>query len=268
VDYEDFIGTVREAAHIPGDEAERVACATLQTLSERITAGETEDLRERLPAELHRCLDGGRAPDRFHVDEFVRRIAQRAGVDAPSVERDVRAVFGALWRAVGPDEFADMRAQLPKDFDPLIDDALRGAPSPGLDAPEGRSAMSYDAFVDRVAQRAGLDRDGAARAADAVLEELAIRISGGQAEDLERRLPKELRPALERGRARGRDKAQPLSLDAFLSEIARREGVDRSQATEHTRAVLTTLREAVGEDEWHDTTAQLPRDYRDLWRTG
>jgi uncharacterized protein (DUF2267 family) len=161
-----------------------------------------------------------------------------------------------------------MRSQLPRDFDPLLDSALLDAPSPALDAPAPPGAMSHDTFVGRVAQRAGLDREAAARAADAVLEELAIRISGGQSEDLEQRLPRELRPAIERGRARGRDRAQPLSLDAFLAEIARREGVDRGQAAEHARAVLATLREAVGEKEWQDTTAQLPKDYATLWRAG
>jgi uncharacterized protein (DUF2267 family) len=96
---------------------------------------------------------------------------------------------------------------------------------------------------------------------------LAIRITAGQVEDLERRLPRELRPPLERGIARSRS-ARPLTLETFLADIAGREGVDRSAATEHARAVLTRLREAVGEKEWSDTTAQLPEDYATLWRSG
>jgi uncharacterized protein (DUF2267 family) len=40
-----------------------------------------------------------------------------------------------------------------------------------------------------------------------------------------------------------------------------REDVTPEQAKEHARAVLATLREAVGEDEFADTVAQLPKDY-------
>jgi uncharacterized protein (DUF2267 family) len=268
IDYHDFIATVRNTAHIPDEEAERVACATLQTLGERISTGETEDLAERLPDELRSCLLTADARDRFHVDEFIRRISRRAGLDPSSAERDARAVFGALWLAVGPDEFADMRSELPKDFDPLLDDALREPPPPGLFEPASPDAMSYEDFIGRVAERAHLDAERARRATDAVLEELAIRITGGQVEDLERLLTPELRPPLERGRTRSGGVAQPLSLDTFLAEVARREGVDRDQATEHARAVLSTLREAVGEKEWHDTTEQLPDEYRTLWRRG
>jgi uncharacterized protein (DUF2267 family) len=267
--YQDFIATVQEVAHIPDDEAERASCATLQTLAERISTGETEDLAERLPDELRSCLLTADERDRFHVDEFIRRISERASLEPPAAERDARAVLGALWLAVGPDEFADMRSELPKDFEPLLDDALRDVPPPPvLSQPAPADAMSYEDFVDRVAERAGIDRERAQRATDAVLEELAIRITGGQVEDLERLLAHELRPALERGRGRSGGAAKPLTLDTFLAEIARREGVDRGQATTQARAVLMTLREAVGEKEWHDTTAQLPDEYRLLWRRG
>jgi len=70
MDSQGFIGAVREAAHIPGDEARWVACATLQTLSERIASGETEDLRVRLPVELRSCLVGAHRPGCFGADDF------------------------------------------------------------------------------------------------------------------------------------------------------------------------------------------------------
>jgi uncharacterized protein (DUF2267 family) len=127
--------------------------------------------------------------------------------------------------------------------------------------------MSIDEFIGRVAERTGLDRRRAQRAAEAVLEALAYRITAGQVEDLERRLPAELQSALERGKAERRP-ARPLSLDTFLALIADREGVDRGQAAEHARAVLAVLREAVGEDEFHDTTEQLPGEYQVLLRSG
>jgi len=128
MDYGGFINTVEDVGEIPAGEAERAACATLKTLSERISTGQTEDLAARLPRELRACLepDDGREP--FHVDEFLRRITVRAGVVPEAAERDARAVLSALSAAVGPDEFADMRAELPEDFDPRLDEALRAAP--------------------------------------------------------------------------------------------------------------------------------------------
>jgi uncharacterized protein (DUF2267 family) len=181
-------------------------------------------------------------------------------VDESSAEREARAVFAALWSAVGADEFADMRAQLPQDFDPLLDEAAataRPAPEP----------IALDELLDRVAVRAGLDRDAARRSADAVLEVLAMRIAGGQVEDLEAQLPPELRPAMERGRARVGGRAQALALEEFVDEIAAVEGVDRGLAKAHARAVLSTLREMLGAEEWSDTWAQLPDEYQRLVRS-
>jgi uncharacterized protein (DUF2267 family) len=266
IDYAGFVATVQERGEVPREEAEHVSCATLRTLSERITQGEAEDLAERLPAELRSCVDTDHAPEKFHVDEFLRRVSQRAGVDSGHAQHDVEAVLVALFRAVGADEFRDMRAQLPADFDPLLDGALRRAPSDALDAPEPDGGMTADQFLGLVAERGGIDRERAERATAAVFEALAIRISGGQIEDLERRLPRALRAPLERGVSRGRGGAQPVSLDAFVDDIARKEGSDRSTATQHARAVLKTLRDAVGEEEWRDAVAQLPRDYGALWK--
>src|SRR4051794_15048791 len=184
MDYRGFIATVREDAHIPDEEAERAACATLQTLAERISIGETEDLAERLPDELRPCLTPAGGDRHFHADEFLRRVAERVGVDPPTAERDARAVFLALWQAVGPEEFADMRSELPRDFDDLLDEALRQAPPPrGVRQPPS-AAITYDELVRRIADRADLDEEAAKGALDAVLEALALRISGGQIDDL------------------------------------------------------------------------------------
>jgi uncharacterized protein (DUF2267 family) len=265
VDYDGFISTVSERAHAPSEEAERAACATLQTLAERLTAGETEDIAEQLPEQLRACLDARGAYEPFHADEFLRRGAARAALPRPHAERDARAVFVALWRAVGPEEFDDLRSELPKDFEPLLDDALHQPPAP---PPAGTVAtMSIDEFIGRVAERTGLDRERAQRAAEAVLEVLAYRITAGQVEDLELRLPVELQPALERGKAERRP-ARPLSVETFLALIADREDVDRGEAASHARAVLAVLREAVGEEEFHDTREQLSGEYQVLLRRG
>jgi uncharacterized protein (DUF2267 family) len=52
-----------------------------------------------------------------------------------------------------------------------------------------------------------------------------------------------------------------MSLDQFLTSVAEREGISPEDAREHARAVLVTLREAVGEQEFRDVTVQLPDEY-------
>lgn len=266
MDYSGFITTVRDEAHISADEAEKAACATLKTLSERISAGEAEDIAERLPPRLQSCLDPDGPPERFHVDEFLRRIAERVGIDEQQARRDVKAVFTALWRSVGPEEVADVRSELPKDFDALLDEVEADAPPPPVSA---RPALSYDEFLERVKNRAHVNQDKARTAVDAVLEALATRISAGQIEDLEQYLPEALHPALERGRAKTANaRPRPLSVEAFLGDVAERAGVDKGAAAIYARAVFATLREAVPRKEFEDSTAQLPGEYNSLLKQG
>ncbi len=265
MDYNGFISTVRERAHVPDDEAQRAACATLLTLSERLTGGEAEDIANLVPQELRRCVVERPTPERFHVDEFLRRVAERTGISESSAEVDARAVLAALWSTVGPREFAEMRAELPKDFDPLLDQALVEAPRPERQMSQVDPVIGFDELLDRVAEELGGDRDQARRATGAVLEVLASRVTGGQVDDIEARLPAELRPAFERGRARSGGKAKPVSLEEFITQVARAETVDPGTATEHARAVLSVLREVLPEKEWADTRAQLPADYRVFW---
>jgi uncharacterized protein (DUF2267 family) len=52
-----------------------------------------------------------------------------------------------------------------------------------------------------------------------------------------------------------------MPLEEFVRRVAEREGVTPAEAFEHARAVFATLREAVGEDEFLDVSAQLPLEY-------
>jgi uncharacterized protein (DUF2267 family) len=248
---ERFITTVQRKAGLSRPDAERATRATLETLGERLSAGEARDLAAELPPELAPWLASDSNAQPFQVDEFVRRVAAREQVEPDDAERHARAVFEALGRTVSEDEVADMAAELPKDFAPLIAEA------------EGRFVRVWPAevFLQRVADRAGLDTDGARRAADAVLVTLAERIAGGEVADLISRLPAELHPPLRQGDAQSNGVAKRMSLEEFLRRIAEREGVTPTAAYEHARAVLVTLREAVGEDEFRDVVAQLPLEY-------
>jgi uncharacterized protein (DUF2267 family) len=260
-DYEQFIKTIQSKARISWDEAERAARSTLETLAERLSSGEARDLARQLPGDLGRWLADSDGAQPFHADEFLRRVAEREGVDLETAERHARAVFIALGRTVSPDEIEDMTAELPKDFRPLVAPAEAAAET--LDPDE---VVPAEEFVSRVADRSALDPERARRAAEAVLEALGERIAGGEVEDLAAQLPADLRPALERGNARSGGKAQRMSLQEFLSHVAELEGVTPEEAREHAYAVLTTLRAAISEKEFDDLLAELPDQYRELLR--
>jgi uncharacterized protein (DUF2267 family) len=251
MDHDRFIAVVARMAGVGREAAEHATRATLQTFAERLPPTEARDLVEQLPPELGPWLFTDGAAEGFDVDEFLRRVAKRAEVDTATAERHARAVFTALDRALSDDEFADMVAQLPKDFAFLLP---RG---PAVEV------LPVEAFLDRVAARAGLDADGARRASDAVLETLAERIAAGEVDDLISRLPVALHAALKRGRAR-HPEARRMSLERFVGRVAEREGVPPEQARAHARAVLATVREAVGE-EFYDVTVQLSPEYAVLW---
>jgi uncharacterized protein (DUF2267 family) len=55
-----------------------------------------------------------------------------------------------------------------------------------------------------------------------------------------------------------------MKLDDFVRRVAEREGISLDTAFEHVRAVLSTLRDAVGEQEFLDVTSQLPGEYDPL----
>ena len=53
-----------------------------------------------------------------------------------------------------------------------------------------------------------------------------------------------------------------MSVDEFLDRIAKREGIGREEALEHTRAVFAALRDVIMGAEFSDVAAQLPGSTR------
>jgi uncharacterized protein (DUF2267 family) len=96
--------------------------------------------------------------------------------------------------------------------------------------------MDYDQFMSALHDAAGLDRDGAERAAQATLRTLADRLSTEQAHRLVDLLPPELGPALFHFGL----PEQP-DVDAFLQRVADREGIDLPIARRHAALVLGVL---------------------------
>jgi uncharacterized protein (DUF2267 family) len=121
VDYPTFIKTEAEVAGLPKDQAESLAHATLRTLADRITGGEADDLAAQLPQPLKEDLHKDREEaERFDVDEFVRRVSERAHVDENTARTGAMATMMTIREAVTPGEFDDITAQLPQEYRELV----------------------------------------------------------------------------------------------------------------------------------------------------
>lgn len=260
--YERFLTTIREQTGLDRDRAERAAMATLVTLRERLGGERAHELAEDLPERLATWLaDAPQRAARFDVQAFLRRVAEREEVDAETASRHARAVLRALARVAPAYEVDDLVDALPHEFEPLIGDAGRELRTRA--EPEVRT---FEAFLDRVRERADLDLGEAQRASEVVLEVLAERLADGEVDDLQAALPGPFGEALERGRRRGRARPRPRSrsLDETVAELARREDAGFDTAFRHLRAVVATLAEALPAAELHDVLGQLPRAFRDV----
>lgn len=123
----EFLSAVEERTDVEStDEAAVVADATLQTLGDRIGKGEATDLASQLPRRLADSVTAGPADARqFAVEAFVDRVETREAtlgpLDDPDAERHAKATFEVLGEAVSGGELDDVQAQLPEEFESLLD---------------------------------------------------------------------------------------------------------------------------------------------------
>lgn len=127
--FDEFVGEVQHRARFgtQGD-AMRAIYATLETLGERLYGDEADDLAAQLPPALGAYLRLARRQESFDLDEFFERIAERegAGIDLPQATFHARTVISVLEDAVTPGEMADVRTQLPEEWDPLFEAGAEG----------------------------------------------------------------------------------------------------------------------------------------------
>jgi putative drug exporter of the RND superfamily len=119
--------------------------------------------------------------------------------------------------------------------------------------------LDDDEFAQLVGARAGLERDRAERAAQAVLVTLAERITRRERKVLAAQLPAAMARAM-----RGADtKPERFDADEFLRRVSDREAATGADALDHTRAVLATLDEIVAGGLAY-VRPQLTADYEPL----
>lgn len=248
---DEFFERVRNSGAVESEaDAGAATQATLETLGERIGDSQAENLAASLPDELAAPLLEA-TPDEaesFGLDEFLDRVSNRGGMEGSASLVGVRAVLDALADAADEDEVADAREQLPAEFDLAF---------------EAGEFVSADEFVDGVSGRAGFDSaDDARNATTATLETLGERLSEGETTDLATYLPEEFRATI----TEPSDERPPdFGVEAFVSRIADREGVDEDAAESHAQAVLAVLSDAVADREFRRARTQLPDEYDALF---
>jgi uncharacterized protein (DUF2267 family) len=114
-------------------------------------------------------------------------------------------------------------------------------------------------FLQSVELMAGLDREGARRAAMATLVTLAERVGRAGVDELAGALPGGMRESMEAAP----ETAEAFDAADFVRRTAAREGSSPDQARQHVRAVLATLKEDVGAVD--RLRARLPAGYGELF---
>ena len=99
MEYAELVQQVQAAAALDRATAERVTWATMVMLAKRMHHDELVPLGARLPHELQAAVQAGSPTCQpFGADEFVRRVAERVGVEPQAAWTQVRGVLGTLER--------------------------------------------------------------------------------------------------------------------------------------------------------------------------
>lgn len=120
--------------------------------------------------------------------------------------------------------------------------------------------MKYDRMVKGVDERAGLgDWAEAERTLRVVIQALADRLLGDEADDMLAQLPEPLKSEIT-----VTPQADPMNPQEFVRRVAGDLGLQEDEARDRVRAVFATLHDAVTEGEWEEVVGQLDRKYSEL----
>lgn len=134
--HDEFIGHVQDRGRLSSrGDAERATRAVLETLGERVPEGLAEHIAAQLPHEIGEhlrrtvTLGGQGTGERFDMNTFVSRTAERAGVDEPQAAYLARVV------AEIPDEATQgvagrVNESLPTDLGNLLTSGSSGQARP------------------------------------------------------------------------------------------------------------------------------------------
>lgn len=133
MDYEEFIDRIGQRTGLDEEAALRVVQATFTTLSDRLSGGAASNLGSELPERVKRFLAEEARGEIFDMDEFRRRLAERAGSDEETAIEHAQVVLDVVREAVDTKVVDRTADQLPDDYRELFD-RVEISPSAGPDA--------------------------------------------------------------------------------------------------------------------------------------
>jgi uncharacterized protein (DUF2267 family) len=116
----------------------------------------------------------------MQYEELIARVAESAGVSEDTAAALTRATLATLAERISGGEAQDLAAQLPARLQ-----------SPLMGAQEEAEKFSFEEFVARTQDRAGVDADMAEVGVEAVLATLRDAVSPGELDDVLSQLPAE-----------------------------------------------------------------------------
>jgi uncharacterized protein (DUF2267 family) len=126
--------------------------------------------------------------------------------------------------------------------------------------------MEYNEFLDQVQQQGNLQsRDEAEDAVRTTFNMLARRLPSSASGQLADQLPPELGRYFEQERY---SETESFSLETFFKRVNEEEGLDTSTASQYVRAVMSTLRNALNQEQYTQLRTQLPEEFVSMFDTG
>jgi uncharacterized protein (DUF2267 family) len=123
MEYNEFITHVQSLAQSNSrEEAERATRATLETIKERISGDEAQDLSTQLPQELVECLKGreGEPDQNFNLQDFIVRTSRKENLEPTTTAIHIRAVFAVLQNAMTPEGFGKLHRHFSHDYEEMF----------------------------------------------------------------------------------------------------------------------------------------------------
>ena len=96
--------TVSDRTEADEEGAADATRAVLETLGERLSADEADDLAAELPADLSEHLTEGESGEQFSEEEFISRVGQRMETLDVTGERAATAVMATLLESLDAEE--------------------------------------------------------------------------------------------------------------------------------------------------------------------
>lgn len=173
---EEFADRVSDRAGIDEGDVEAHARAVVTAASIAVDEDELANVQSQLPSEFDVVFEPG-GP--IQEDEFLETVRDRAGLDSTDAARETtEATFETLGERLTEGQAADLALYLPDEFE----DALV---QPGDETVD----YSFEEFVERVADREGVDVEAAETRVRAVGSTVAETASEREIDNAKKQLP-------------------------------------------------------------------------------